>query len=720
MTMPIIPQAVPLTPEPSGPVGPGTAGQTPESSTVAAEFRAALATALGDTRPRRARVAKDGAPAPAAEAHLAPRTARAASIMSTGQDAPAPGGTEATPAITASTDEFTPVDLAAFLGVPVAPDESADPASTPADGSRTAPTALALAIAGTAVATGLPAPGPGSNTPAPTLDPRAVPSVPAMLAAPEATIALPEPARSPESLAPAFRERLERVVDRMERELGYTVEVVETVRSQERQDKLFAQGRSEPGPIVTWTRASNHTKGLAADVTVNGGWNDRAGFEALARVAREEGLRTLWPRDPGHIELAGLVDAGDRIAHTAPTLIGTGNTPAASITPRIPTEGPAIAVTPRVATPLVARGPDAPTILPMPSVPSVPEPVGLRPPVRPTTDDTVTILPCPAPSRDATIRPFVPPQVRGDGGAESRQSAVGLAKVAPVAAVAQVAPVASVAQVARVATPGESPRPAVEPTVREVARARRPGAPAAEAVTTATNAPITGDRVARVDVRDNGHDGEHRGREQGERREAREAASATLRDAESALLRATVSGDTGTGDRQGSELLPTGGIERSDAAERIARVLRVQESAAERPVSSVLLRLDHPEGGEDRVRVDLRGSTVGATIDVRDPVAADNLRAHAAELQAQLGRQGLESEAIAVRTMTRAPEPALGAAGALGAEREAVRTSGTSGSGTGSGSTAQRDPRAPWRDEAQARGQDHPNSRQRRDQRGTR
>lgn len=136
-------------------------------------------------------------------------------------------------------------------------------------------------------------------------------------------------------------------------------------------------------------------------------------------------------------------------------------------------------------------------------------------------------------------------------------------------------------------------------------------------------------------------------------------------------------------------------------------------------MSSVLLRLDHPEGGEDRIRVDLRGSTVGATLDIRDAAAADNLRAHASELQAQLGRHGLDGEAIAVRTMTRGSESALNVAGAAAAEREGIRAGQSGNTGNSGANQGSRDPRAPWREDAQSR-QDQPPSRQKRDQRGQR
>ncbi len=44
--------------------------------------------------------------------------------------------------------------------------------------------------------------------------------------------------------------------------------ITETYRSQERQNYLYAQGRTRPGPIVTWTLKSNHSSRLAWDIAV--------------------------------------------------------------------------------------------------------------------------------------------------------------------------------------------------------------------------------------------------------------------------------------------------------------------------------------------------------------------------------------------------------------------------------------------------------------------
>jgi len=47
-------------------------------------------------------------------------------------------------------------------------------------------------------------------------------------------------------------------------EVDFTV--TEGYRPQARQNKLYAQGRSEPGIVVTWTLKSEHTRGRAVDL----------------------------------------------------------------------------------------------------------------------------------------------------------------------------------------------------------------------------------------------------------------------------------------------------------------------------------------------------------------------------------------------------------------------------------------------------------------------
>ncbi len=141
----------------------------------------------------------------------------------------------------------------------------------------------------------------------------------AALAAANATSAadVTTPVRDPSALAPELRARLDRVIARMRDEYGSDVSIVETARSQERQDFLYAQGRTRQGPIVTWTHDSAHTRGEAVDVLVDGSWNNADGFARLQRIAREEGLRTLGLKDPGHLELARNGAQTDAAANVA-------------------------------------------------------------------------------------------------------------------------------------------------------------------------------------------------------------------------------------------------------------------------------------------------------------------------------------------------------------------------------------------------------------------
>ncbi len=144
------------------------------------------------------------------------------------------------------------------------------------------------------------------------------------------------PDRNMESLAPDFRQRLGRVIERMKSEHGHTVDIVETSRSQERQDHLYAQGRTRSGPVVTWTRNSAHTSGNAVDVQVDGSWNNETGYANLQRIAREEGLRTLGMRDPGHLEMAregasSNVSSTMSSAATSAMQIGAGTATASGI-----------------------------------------------------------------------------------------------------------------------------------------------------------------------------------------------------------------------------------------------------------------------------------------------------------------------------------------------------------------------------------------------------
>ena len=78
---------------------------------------------------------------------------------------------------------------------------------------------------------------------------------------------------------------LRRVIERAIQISTVDFTVIEGNRTKERQRELYAQGRTKPGPKVTWTLNSRHIGGHAVDLGVwkNGGidWNDTAGYKAI-------------------------------------------------------------------------------------------------------------------------------------------------------------------------------------------------------------------------------------------------------------------------------------------------------------------------------------------------------------------------------------------------------------------------------------------------------
>lgn len=138
------------------------------------------------------------------------------------------------------------------------------------------------------------------------------------------------------ALSPASIRKLEgvhpdlvRVVKQAIRITNQDFSILEGVRTPERQKKLYAQGRTEPGEIVTWTLKSNHFinpetgYGHAVDIVPYPlDWNDPKKFDAIAKAmfsaAKELKVNLRWgadwdqdgkPREKGesdspHFELA--------------------------------------------------------------------------------------------------------------------------------------------------------------------------------------------------------------------------------------------------------------------------------------------------------------------------------------------------------------------------------------------------------------------------------
>ncbi|WP_255505141.1 M15 family metallopeptidase [Lysinibacillus sphaericus] len=73
--------------------------------------------------------------------------------------------------------------------------------------------------------------------------------------------------------------------------------ITETYRSQERQNYLYAQGRTRPGQIVTWTLNSNHKSRLAWDIAVGPPQSlyDVTTLNRIGAIARKLGI--TWGGD---------------------------------------------------------------------------------------------------------------------------------------------------------------------------------------------------------------------------------------------------------------------------------------------------------------------------------------------------------------------------------------------------------------------------------------
>ena len=89
---------------------------------------------------------------------------------------------------------------------------------------------------------------------------------------------------------------------------GLNVKITETYRSQKRQEALYAQGRTKPGSIVTWTKKSRHSQRYAFDICKNGPrpYEDDNFFKQCADIGKNLGLTPgyYWTSnpDPGHFQ----------------------------------------------------------------------------------------------------------------------------------------------------------------------------------------------------------------------------------------------------------------------------------------------------------------------------------------------------------------------------------------------------------------------------------
>ena len=145
------------------------------------------------------------------------------------------------------------------------------------------------------------------------------------------------------------------------------------------------------------------------------------------------------------------------------------------------------------------------------------------------------------------------------------------------------------------------------------------------------------------------------------------------------------------------------GLVGSSAASRVDQVLALQDAREAQPASFMTLKMDNGEGGEDRIRVGVRGSNVGATIDVRDAATAELINNRIQELSSALEARGLSTDALRVRasaviagSSTLDSARGVAASGAAAPARPGTLFAETSSSsrsrGDGQGKSPQQDP----------------------------
>ena len=90
---------------------------------------------------------------------------------------------------------------------------------------------------------------------------------------------------------------------------GLDCHVFESYRSQERQNELYAQGRTKPGNIVTWTTSSRHTQREAVDMAFGGPgkWHWNGDWDKMRNIASRYGLESLYPRESAHLQDDGTI-----------------------------------------------------------------------------------------------------------------------------------------------------------------------------------------------------------------------------------------------------------------------------------------------------------------------------------------------------------------------------------------------------------------------------
>jgi peptidoglycan L-alanyl-D-glutamate endopeptidase CwlK len=131
------------------------------------------------------------------------------------------------------------------------------------------------------------------------------------------------------TLHPALQVRAFELIKRAYK-AGYPIQITQALRTIEEQEKLYAQGRTTEGPVVTWVKRSYHNFGLAFDFAIlndDGSdciWDDdHPGYMATVELGEGLGLESgaRWEpsnRDIPHFQLTFGLSINDLCAGRKP------------------------------------------------------------------------------------------------------------------------------------------------------------------------------------------------------------------------------------------------------------------------------------------------------------------------------------------------------------------------------------------------------------------
>lgn len=443
-------------------------------------------------------------------------------------------------------------------------------------------------------------------------DSPAVASAPTADIATAATVAVANPNAVTSSIAtlnPALQDKLSRVVSRMRDETGHDVQVTETYRSQARQNELYAQGRQTAGPVVTWTQNSKHTQGRAVDVTIDGGRASADAYTALQRIAKEEGLRTLGAKDPGHLELPSKSAATGQAFNDVMS---------------VPDE-PADASGPRQVS--VARLAQVATVAKVASVAQIAtgavrvthvKAEGGRVSTSPTPHvlaqaDGVSEMAIPSRSAETPAQIVTGSDVTiGDATGDSGDNAIPVHKAFEISHLDRLSDAVNASRVedasAKVQA-GTNKAPTKPQMATGAVQFRAPS-------------------IGRSATNNQSFNSDRRSSD-------RDSTGYTAMPLRSAATEFSVP-DVAT------QMTST-------ASQRAERIMAAQDAPA-RPLSQIVMSVDAGNGTADRIQVALRGSTVSATIDAADHRAADAMRMHSDDLVRSLTKDGVDVDSVRVRS----------------------------------------------------------------------